>query len=121
MNIENMTLKQLQELGIELSEETILKIDNMLNDSNSHWEIGENYLIRTVTMTSVGKLKKVTNSELVLTNASWIADTGRYHDAIKDGFSSAAEIEPYIDDIIINRSAIVDATKYRHELPSKQQ
>ena len=121
MNIGNLTLKQLNDLGIELSEETILKIDNAMNDLNSHWVIGQNYLIRTVTMTVCGKLEKITPIEMVLSNASWIADSGRFHDALKNGFSESAEIEPFINNAIVNRSSLVDATKYDHKLPGAQQ
>lgn len=86
------------------------------------FKIGKNYLIRTVTMTLVGELTFVGDKELVLTKASWIADTGRFHNALKDGIEtlSPSEIEPFLDDVIVGRGAIVDATEYRHSINLSQ-
>jgi hypothetical protein len=84
----------------------------------SFFEIGEKYLIRTVTMYLTGIVRDINEKELLLSNAAWIADTGRFHDALKNGTFS--EIEPFIDDVIVNRESIVDATKWRFELPLTQ-
>jgi hypothetical protein len=84
----------------------------------SPWQIGENYLIRTVTMHLTGKLIALTDKELVLFNASWIADSGRFHDALETG--TLSEVEPFIDNVIVSRAALVDATKWRHDLPRAQ-
>ncbi len=82
------------------------------------WEIGENYLIRTVTMTDTGKLVEVGEHELVLEDAAWIADTGRFSDALKSGTFS--EVEPFPEGkLIIGRGSIVDAVKIK-TLPRKQ-
>jgi hypothetical protein len=72
------------------------------------WEIGQIYLIRTVTMIDTGKLVAVNDQELVLEDAAWIADTGRFADAIKA--SKFKEVEPFPDGrVIIGRGAIIDA------------
>ena len=73
-------------------------------------------------MAIVGELKEVGKKELLFTKASWVADTGRFHDALKSGLTaqSSAEIEPFVDDVIVGRNAIVDATIYRHDLPTQQ-
>jgi hypothetical protein len=89
-----------------------------LNGSESVYEIGEKYLIRTVTMIQVGRLKKVTNQELLLEDASWIADTGRFHDCLKTGDFN--EVEPFTNDVIVGRGAIVDAQRIDFELPKNQ-
>lgn len=91
------------------------------NLGNSIYTIGDNYLIRTVTMITVGKLEQITDKEFLLSSASWVADTGRFHDTLKNGFPDGAEIEPFQDDVIVGRGALVDMTKWRHELPNKQQ
>ena len=77
--------------------------------SDSVWEIGKPYLIRTVTMIQTGILAKVTEHELVLRDACWIANTGRFHDALKDP-SVIQEAEPFVNDCIVGRGSIVDAT-----------
>lgn len=72
------------------------------------WEIGKCYFIRTVTMIDVGVLVAVTPQELVLEDAAWIADTGRFSQAVaKAEFN---EVEPFPGGrVIIGRGSIVDA------------
>lgn len=72
------------------------------------WKIGEKYLIRTVTMIDTGRLVAVTDHELVLEEAAWIADTGRFSEAISS--SEFSEVEPFPDgQVIVGRGAVVDA------------
>ena len=86
------------------------------------WQVGENYFIRTVTMALCGKLIEVTDKELVLNKASWVADTGRFSDFLTNGtLSQSSEVEPFPDgDVIIGRGGIIDATIWKHELLVKQ-
>ncbi len=79
------------------------------------WTVGEKYIIRTVTMIQTGRLIFVDDHELVLEDAAWIADTGRWADAISTGVLN--EIEPFEDDVIVGRSAVIDATLWKHALP----
>ena len=87
-----------------------------LTGEESVWEIGKNYLIRTVTMIQLGKLKRVTDRELLLSNACWVADTGRFNIALSTG--AINEIEMFQKDVIIGRGSIVDATEWLMELPN---
>jgi hypothetical protein len=101
----------------------IKEIQSLLNpisisNNDSHWKIGKPYFIRTVTMHLIGKLKLVTDKELVLSDASWIADSGRFHDALKTG--ELSEVEPFINEVIVGRGPIVDATEWLHLLPNTQ-
>ena len=76
------------------------------------YEIGENYFIRTVTHYFTGALLWVGNQELLLENVSWIADTGRFSNALKEG--NLNEIEPYPEGhVIIGRGSIIDATPWK--------
>ncbi len=107
ININDLTIGQLKELSL------------FNQKGNEHpFEIGKTYFIRTVTMNHIGILKKVYDNELVLSDCSWIADSGRFHDALKSG--NLNEIEPFIDDVIIGRNSIIDMTHYRHEVPKCQ-
>ena len=90
------------------------------NCTHQPFEIGKAYLIRTVTHIDIGVVKSVGDKELVLSDCSWIADTGRYNDALKKGVSVLNEVEPYIDDVILGRGSIIDATIWRHPLPRDQ-
>ena len=85
-------------------------------------EVGKNYYIRTVTMAHVGKLEAVYDDTLVLSGASWVADSGRLSDAMKAGLESvsSSELEPFVNDLIVSRGALVDMTVYNFPLPTKQ-
>lgn len=94
------------------------KKDKVTTKKCGVWEIGKNYVIRTVTMIDVGKLVAVTESELVLEDASWIADTGRWHKFLADGVYS--ESEPFPDgQVIVGRGAVVDAVLWKHGVVRK--
>jgi hypothetical protein len=82
------------------------------------WEIGASYLIRTVTMIDTGRLVRVTEHELVLDNAAWIADTGRFMTALLIGEFNEVEPFPY-GQVIVGRGAIIDAVKIP-KLPREQ-
>jgi hypothetical protein len=82
------------------------------------WVIGEKYLIRTVTMIDIGILVHVDDHELVLSQASWIADTNRFATALETG--NLKEVEPFPDEAIVGRGAIVDASVWSHDLPRTQ-
>lgn len=100
MNIEELTVGQAKELAAMFGCKS--------QSDDSHWKVGSNYLIRTVTMIQAGKLVKVTDKELVLQDASWVADTGRFQNALQSG--EFAEVEMFPNDVIIGRAAIIDAT-----------
>ena len=82
------------------------------------WVIGANYLIRTVTMTDVGRLLYIDENELILGDASWVADSGRFNDALKKGILN--EVEPFEGEAIIGRGSICDAVIWNHPLPKVQ-
>ena len=86
---------------------------------DSAWDVGKPYLIRTVTMTNTGLLVAVTQQELVLEQAAWIADTGRFSNALNSGEFN--EVEPYPEGrVIIGRGAVVDAVQLTAPLPRVQ-
>jgi len=102
-----------------------IKDGDYIEDPNMRdhfFNIGENYLIRTVTFTYLGNLIAVGDKELLMGNVSWVADTGRFSNMLKEGVTvqDSSEIEPCNTDIIIGRLAIVDMIPYNHELPTKQ-
>ena len=109
MNIDELTLGQIKEIQAMFPATTIKQLP--VNPSLS-WEIGEIYLIRTVTMIDTGRLVAVTEQELVLEDAAWIADTGRFSDAIEK--AEFNEVEPFPDGLaILGRGAIIDAVKIK--------
>jgi hypothetical protein len=81
------------------------------------WRVGRAYLIRTVTYFVLGRLTAVYEHELVLEEASWVADTGRFHECLKTG--KLAEVEPFVSPVIVGRSSVCDSTEWTHALPTK--
>ncbi len=87
--------------------------------SQSHsFEVGKAYLIRTVTMHYTGRVVRVTDSDVELSDAAWIADTGRYADCLAKG--ELGEVEPYVSNVFVARGCIVDFTEWKHALPREQ-
>ena len=82
------------------------------------YRVGKNYFIRTVTLYYTGRLTRVTAQELVLEDAAWIADTGRFSKALEEG--ELNEVEPFpVGDVIIGRGAVIDAVLWGTDLPRK--
>ena len=80
--------------------------------------VGRAVIVRTVTLYYTGRVASVKASEVVLTDAAWIADTGRWHNALKDG--TLSEVEPFVGPVSINRGSIIDVTEWKHALPRSQ-
>lgn len=96
-----------------------------LKDDASHassekvaFEVGGKYLFRTVTYFATGRVKDIIGDFLILEDAAWVADTGRFQQAIMEG--TLNEVEPVDVLMRINLNAIVDAFDWKHELPRKQ-
>ena len=105
INIEDLTLGQIRQLKSLLGEPQ----SNPANDA--HWSIGKNYFIRTVTYHHTGKLVAVTDNELVLEDAAWIADDGRLTDALKTGNFSEVEMFPAGSRVVVGRGGLIDAVE----------
>jgi len=106
MNIDDLTVREIKHIQSMCRPTT----------DNHPYEIGKNYFIRTVTHHFTGKLVKVTSKELVLEDAAWIADDGRFHEAIRDG--KLNEVEPFPDgQVIIGRGSLIDAVIWKHTIP----
>lgn len=96
-----------------VKKELVFKEDS----NNIPFETGENYFLRCVTYHMVGKVKEIVGSFLVLEDASWIADSGRFSNAIKEG--KLSEVEP-VGTAFVNTNSVVDAFPWKHSLPTKQ-
>ena len=117
--------KTKEELLQELAE--LEALENKVSDKKSAIEykklespfkIGSNYFIRTVTYFATGKVKAIVGQFLVLEDAAWIADTGRFMQAIMEG--KLNEVEPVSVDMFINLNSITDAFVWVHPLPRDQ-
>ncbi len=75
------------------------------------YEVGCNYFIRTVTQHHTGRLVEVHQGELVLENAAWIADSGRFGENLVSCEFNEVEMFPPSSRVIIGRGSIVDAVE----------
>lgn len=108
---------------IEISDETFNRLkDQLLADGgkeiNSYEDlVGEKYFFRTVTYHSVGEVVKIVGKFAQLKNASWVADSGRFMNAIKEGRLN--EVEP-VGNMFINLDSVVDFFPISWPLPTEQ-
>ena len=118
--IDEMNLKEIKEAKKELEEinSSLNQLDIPASTNDHPFEIGKNYFIRTVTMALLGKLIWVGDKELKLKEASWIADTGRFSNFLKEG--KVNEVEPFPDEIIVGRGSIIDACLWQNKLLREQ-
>ena len=81
---------------------------------------GSKVIIRTVTHYYVGEVVESGSEGYVgLVKCSWVADTGRWHIALRDGTLSEVEPYPAGDVVLVNLGAVVDIAPWAHELPTK--
>jgi hypothetical protein len=86
---------------------------------NNFYVVGKKYFIMTGTNFFTGEAVSVDDRIIVLNKCAWIADTGRLHDALRDGKFN--EVEPMGDGIAIHISSIVSSLEWKHQLPVVQQ
>ncbi len=109
--------------NIQVSEETYEKIKEQIGEDfvyelNSLQDMkGKKFYFRTVTYHQVGEVVKQIGSLVQLKNASWVADSGRFMQAIKNG--ELSEVEP-VGDMFINIESLIDMFPWNHELPKEQ-
>lgn len=77
-------------------------------------QVGDKVFIRTVTFHHVGEITHIEGNFLELKDASWVADSGRFHTALEKGELSEVE---FVGTCTVAVSSIVDAFPWRHALP----
>ena len=105
IDINELTLGQLKEIARQFNQQQVPSLAK-----SEFWEIGKPYLIRTVTMIDTGTLEAVTEHEIILRDASWIADTGRFAAALES--CDYNEVEPFPTGLVaVGRGAIIEALR----------
>ena len=108
---------------LEVSNETYERIktqsleDEKIDISSYDDLVGHNFYFRTVTYHLVGKVTKRIGHFLQLETASWVADSGRFMQAIKDG--TLDEVEP-VGTAFVNLESVTDMFPWRHRLFTEQ-
>ena len=124
MEVKKIAKKDLNKLSFEdLKKEVEILEKNkkkVTTETKGFYQLGEPYLIRTITMTYTGRIVKASDKELVITEACWIPDTGRWQQACENG--TFDEVEPYPKDaeVILNKEALLDLFKINFKLPTEQ-
>ena len=121
-NVNNKEIKMTKTKTITVSEETYEAIKDQLADNDFELScfddmIGGKFFFRTVTYHLVGKVEKRVGNFLHLKNASWVADSGRFMNAIKEG--ELNEVEP-VGDAFVNLDTVTDFFPWNHSLPTEQ-
>ena len=111
--LDDLTLGELKEAAALLSCGNAPKSHSM--------RIGDKVFMRTVTYHYTGRITAITDSDIKLADAAWIADSSRYAAAVANGFGEFAEIEAYPEgvEILVSRGAIIDVVPWQHDLPTK--
>ena len=74
--------------------------------------IGNSVLIRTVTYFYTGRIVSVDRDEIVLQDAAWVADTGRFMQAVEK--AEFGEVEPFPNGrVIVGRGSVIDAVQIK--------
>lgn len=109
---------------LEISDETYEKIKDQLGEdeqfdlSDLDSMLNQKFFFRTVTYHIIGKVENfLTNKVMELSGACWVADSGRFMNAIKDG--DLSEVEP-VGQMWINLDTVTDFFPWNHSLPKDQ-
>jgi len=105
MDIKDMRLGDVWEL---------LRVIGPSKTSHS-WQVGQKVFIRTLSYHYIGRVAAVTDTDVVLDEASWVADSGRWNHALTTG--ELSEVEPYPGSVVVHRGVIVDHCRWDHDLP----
>lgn len=95
----------------------ILATNPLASFSAEHvFKKGQNVLIRAVTFHYIGTIQDIDESFITLYPACWLANSGRFGNALRTG--ELSEYEEMPDGVLVKQSAIVDATPWRHDVPT---
>lgn len=75
------------------------------------FKIGKSYFFRTVTYHLTGRVSQIVGKFLVLEDAAWIADSGRFNEFVKGNSNESLEVEPFVKNVFLNIDSITDATE----------
>lgn len=81
--------------------------------------VGEKYLVMTLTHYYTGEVVESTPGRTVLKDPAWIPDTGRLSEALAKGTLTEVEPGPDGESLVLNTSHIVNGWKWNHPLPRR--
>ena len=81
-------------------------------------EIGQAVFVRGAVYHYTGRVDKLEGGAVYLTEAAWVADSGRWYGAQKTG--ALSEVEPEVNGVWIPLAAICDWRPWTAKLPTEQ-
>lgn len=107
---------------LQVSDETYDLIKDQLGETtinlpNMESFVGKKFFIRTVTYHLVGEITGMVGHFWTMKNASWVANSGRFMQAILNGLLD--EVEP-VGDALVNIQSVTDMFPWKHPLPTTQ-
>lgn len=109
------TIEEIKQAIMELENNNSITINTV---QQVPYSIGDKVFIRTVTYHVTGEVIAIIGKFIKLKNCAWIADSGRFTQAINNG--ELDEVEPVNCIVTVNTDSIVDSYEWNHELPNEQ-
>lgn len=74
------------------------------------FKVGSKVFLWGLNKMTTGTIVALHDDSVILDNASWVADSGRFHEFMQDPASKASEVEMYPGKIQLNTATLIDAT-----------
>ncbi len=82
------------------------------------FKVGDKVFIRTVTLYYLGEIVAMDDKWISLGTASWVADTGRFHQFLTEG--KCNEYEGFPNGVTVPTGSLIDVSPWPHSLFSGQ-
>lgn len=94
-------------------------LEAVSSPSEIPFDVGTAYLFRTIGYHWLGKVASIRGKFLVLEDATWVADTGRYSESLSGKIAelSSSELEPSPRPVVLNTDHITDAVSWPFQIP----
>lgn len=83
------------------------------------FEVGKRYLFQTVTLYWLGTIVGITEGEIVITDAAWVADMGKASSFFGGNDPNESESLPAGKEMILSRGALVAVIEAQHKAITK--
>lgn len=80
-------------------------------------QVGDKVLIRTVLFHHIGRIESIDETDIILGEASWLAESERFGETLRTG--AVRELEALPDGCGVRQSSIIDWFPWTHELPTE--
>lgn len=105
---------------LEIVKALLLDSNNESEGTSFPYNVGDKVFIQTMTLYFLGRVKEIKNGFVLLEDSSWVQDTGvRLSEFIKNGYTSASEIEPMTKGNAVQIINIINCIPWDHDLPKK--